>query len=176
MTEAMYIAQPIRSMQTMLRVIARADSRLPDVIPDGLFGSDTEAAVRAFQQAYALPITSTVDEATWRKLVSVFTECAPSVLPAAPLALRLDPGQSFAPGSRNLHLYLIQSMFLALRQLYANVPPLTVTGVHDAPSVAAVMWLQQLANLPATGAVDAATWAHLSALYALCTANGERRD
>lgn len=77
MTEAGYIAQPIRSLQTMLRVVARADARLPGVIPDGSFGSDTEAAVRAFQQTYSLPVTAEVDEATWQKLVSVFTDLAP---------------------------------------------------------------------------------------------------
>lgn len=176
MTEAPYIAQPIRSLQTMLRVVARADARLPSVIPDGSFGPDTETAVRAFQQTYALPVTGEADEATWQKLVSVFTDLAPSVLPAAPLTLRWQPKQSLLPGSRNLHLYLIQSMLLALGALYPNVPALRVTGVHDEASVAAVRWLQQLADLPATGCVDAATWAQLSALYSLCTADGERRD
>lgn len=67
-------------------------------------------------------------------------------------------------------------MLLALGALYPNVPALRVTGAHDEASVAAVRWLQQLASLPATGCVDAATWAHLSALYSLCTADGERRD
>lgn len=176
MNEALYVARPIFSLQTMLRVIARAEGHLPDVIPDGIYGADTATAVRAFQQAYALPVTAEVDEATWNKIVSVFTALAPSVLPAEPLMLRWRPKQTLTPGSRNTHLYLIQAMLLALGQLYSNVPALAITGLHDAASVAAVTWLQTLAGLPASGAIDAATWAVLAKLYALCSADGERGD
>lgn len=44
-----YIGKPIRSLQTMLRVIAAADEAIPQVVPDGIYGPDTEAAVTAFQ-------------------------------------------------------------------------------------------------------------------------------
>lgn len=39
-----YIGKPIRSLQTMLRVIAAADEAIPQVVPDGIYGPDTEAA------------------------------------------------------------------------------------------------------------------------------------
>ena len=38
-----YIGKPIRSLQTMLRVIAAADEAIPQVVPDGIYGPDTEA-------------------------------------------------------------------------------------------------------------------------------------
>ena len=45
-----FIAQPVRSLQTMLRVIAERDKRLPSVVPDGIFGRNTMAAVSAFHR------------------------------------------------------------------------------------------------------------------------------
>ena len=52
----------------------------------------------------------------------------------------------------------------------------TVTGVHDAPSVAAVKWLQKLAALPQTGEIDQTTWAYLSGLYTLASGDGDGAD
>ena len=52
-------------------------------------------------------------------------------------------------------------------------PELSVTGVHDEPSVTAVRWLQQLSGLPATGEIDQTTWAYLTGLYALTTGDGD---
>ena len=43
-----FVGQPIRSLQTMLRVIAQNDAAHPDVIPDGIYGPETVAAVSAF--------------------------------------------------------------------------------------------------------------------------------
>ena len=45
-----FIAQPVRSLQTMLRVIAEQDGDLPSAVPDGIYGNDTVAAVTAFQR------------------------------------------------------------------------------------------------------------------------------
>ena len=42
-----FVAQPVRSLQTMLRVIAEADRTLPTVIPDGIYGQETITAVYA---------------------------------------------------------------------------------------------------------------------------------
>lgn len=67
-------------------------------------------------------------------------------------------------------------MLQALARFYVNAPVLTVTGVHDAPSVAAVKWLQKLAALPQTGEIDQTTWAYLSGLYTLASGNGDGAD
>ena len=100
----------------------------------------------------------------------------PSVLPAAQVAIRWTPNRTLAAGSRNSHLFLIQSMLRSLARFYANAPALTVTGVHDAPSVAAVKWLQKLAALPPTGEIDQTTWAYLSGLYTLASGDVEAAD
>ena len=40
-----FVEQPVRSLQSMLRVIAEDDPRLPVLIPDGIYGPETMAAV-----------------------------------------------------------------------------------------------------------------------------------
>ena len=140
-TPLSYVGQPIRSLQTMLRTIAHVDETLLKLVPDGIYGPNTVQAVREFQRQNALPVTGETDNATWNKLVAVYTVQSPSVLPAAPVTVRWTPNRTLAAGSRNSHLFLIQSMLQALARFYVNAPVLTVTGVHDAPSVAAVKWL-----------------------------------
>ena len=36
---------------------------------DGIFGANTEAAVKAQQHAFGLPVTGVVDDNTWTKLI-----------------------------------------------------------------------------------------------------------
>lgn len=168
-----YIGRPIRSLQTMLRTLARVDGRLPSVVPDGIYGADTEKAVRAFQQRAGLPVTGQTDNRTWNAIAAAYAAQSPQVLPATPLRIRWTPGQVILENSRNTHLFLMQSMLLALRRYYGNAPALEVTGVHDANSVAAIRWLQARAALPQTGQIDQTTWAYLAGLYELSTGDGE---
>ena len=161
-TPANYVGQPIRSLQTMLRTIAHADETLLKIVPDGIYGPNTVQAVREFQRQNALPVTGETDNATWNKLVAVYTVQSPSVLPVAPVTVRWTPNRTLAAGSRNSHLFLIQSMLQALARFYVNAPVLTVTGVHDA--------------LPQTGEIDQTTWAYLSGLYTLASGNGDGAD
>lgn len=58
----------IRSIQTRLRAISKADLRISPVFVDGIYGSETEEAVRTFQRAYGLPVTGQVDFATHRAI------------------------------------------------------------------------------------------------------------
>ena len=40
-----FVGQPIRSLQTMLRVIAEDDPTHLRIVPDGIYGPETTAAV-----------------------------------------------------------------------------------------------------------------------------------
>ena len=42
---------------------------------DGIFGSATERAVRAFQQFYGLTVDGLVGKLTWNKIYEVYTGC-----------------------------------------------------------------------------------------------------
>lgn len=163
---------PIKDLQTMLRTIAKADARIPMPIPNGVFDAETEAALRAIQKLHGLPETGAADLDTWNAVRKTYRELAPLVQPAEPLTLRWEPLQVISPGSRNTHLFLIQGMLRGLGERYANFPPVEVTGVHDEKSVAAVRWLQKLANLPDDGVIDQKTWKALACLYRMTAGAG----
>ena len=79
-----FIRQPIRSLQTMLRVIAQSDERQPNVIPDGIYGNQTMKAVTAFQRNNSLPATGITDQATWEAIVAVYEPALVEAAPAGP--------------------------------------------------------------------------------------------
>lgn len=168
-----YIGRPIRSLQTMLRVIAAADGALPPVVPDGIYGPDTGAAVAAFQTRRGLPPTGETDQRTWNEIVAAYLALGALVLPLPPLYLRWQPQQRIAAGEENLHLYPIQAMLSALARRYANLPALPVDGRHGPDSVAAVQSLQRLCGLRPSGTVDQTTWDCLCRLYALASGDGD---
>ena len=39
--DSSFVEQPVRSLQTMLRVIAMDDSRYQNIIPDGIYGAES---------------------------------------------------------------------------------------------------------------------------------------
>ena len=63
-----FLQQPIRSLQTMLRVLAELDDRYLPVIPDGIYGQSTIAAVSNFQKNHGLPVTGVTDLDTWERI------------------------------------------------------------------------------------------------------------
>lgn len=168
----MYIGKPVRSLQTMLRCLGTLEPEIPAVVPDGIYGDQTEAAVAAFQRCHALDVTGVADHATWNTLVNAYTAALPLMSPPEPLRITLQPGQRIRPGECNSHLFLIQAMLLALRQGCASIPALQVTGCHDEPSVQAVRWLQEKAGLEQSGDVDAVTWLYLVKLYSALSRDG----
>lgn len=80
--------EEVRRVQTYLDAVARQDTRLPEVTVDGLYGPLTAAAVRAFQEAYGLPVTGEVGVSTYDRLAEVYM--------AVTAATRRQEGQ--APG------------------------------------------------------------------------------
>ena len=167
-----YINRPVRSLQTMLQVLSNVFPALLTVNPDGIYGETTQKAVRAFQRFSGLPETGIAEQETWTALASCYLRHAPSVLPPEPLRIVLQPGQTIAPGERNLHVYLVQAMLQALGQCYANASPPAVTGVLDASTQRAVRSLQALFGHEQTGVIDHRFWAYLTRLYTLSAGDG----
>jgi peptidoglycan hydrolase-like protein with peptidoglycan-binding domain len=69
-----YVGAPIRTLQTMLRAIARLNENIPLVIPDGIYGADTVAAVTAFQRQFGLPATGVTNLTTWNAVVEKYDD------------------------------------------------------------------------------------------------------
>ena len=156
-----FVTQPIRSLQTMLRVIAEDDATLPTVVPDGLYGQETINAVNAFQRRNALPATGITDQVTWDAVVVAYEDALIRIDKAAPIEIIMDPGKVYKLGDSSPYLYLLQSMLLYLSILYPAIIAPSHTGVLDSPTSQALAGFQVLAGLEPTGELDKKTWKYL---------------
>lgn len=164
-----FVGQPVRSLQTMLRVIAENDELQPSVIPDGIYGPQTATAVSTFQRRNGLPITGTVDQNTWESIVAAYEPALIEVGPATALEILLEPRQVIRRGESDPNLYLVQAILIVLSQTYGSITAPAVTGILDIPTANALSEFQSLALLPATGELDRQTWRHLALHYPAAT-------
>ncbi len=156
-----FVEQPIRSLQTMLRVLAEDDQRLQTVVPDGVYGPTTMNAVSTFQRQQGLPITGVVDQTTWDLIVLLYEPALIRVGKAEPIEIILDPGQVFRLGDSSPYIYLLQSMLTQLSKDHPTITPPGHSGIMDELTVSSLSGFQKLTDLPATGEFDKITWKHL---------------
>lgn len=162
-----FIGQPIRSLQTMLRVIAENDPSHVRIIPDGIYGPETLQAVSVFQRKHGLPVTGIADLETWEAVVAVYQPALVEQDMAQEIAIVLNPGQVIRRGERHPHLYLVQAMLLALSDAYGSIGTPSVSGILDDATMDALASFQALSGLPMTGTLDKQTWRHLALQYPL---------
>ena len=167
--EESFVGQPVRSLQTMLRVIAENDDLQPSVIPDGIYGPQTVTAVSTFQRRNGLPITGVADQETWDRIVAVYEPALIAVGPVQPLEIILEPRQIIRQGEANPNIYLVQAMLIVLSQAYSSITAPEVTGILDIPTANALSEFQVLTLLPATGELDRETWKNLALHYPMAT-------
>ena len=62
----------IRQIQEQLNAIANAYPALPKISVDGVFGENTQNAVKKFQQIFGLPATGIIDYSTWYEIQEIY--------------------------------------------------------------------------------------------------------
>ena len=80
----------IYELQSKLRKIAQVNGDMSVINADGIFGPDTEEAVREFQVIYGLPPTGTVDFNTWNKVMEEYRNAVYQISPG--IAIYPFPG------------------------------------------------------------------------------------
>ena len=150
-------------IQTSLNRIAQNYPAIPKLATvDGIYGSRTEASVRAFQDVFGLETYGIVGKATWYALVRIYTA-------VTQLSELRSQGQQFysinweypdalQEGTRGEKVRLLQYMLAVLSDFINQIPSLSVDGVYGAATADAVRAAQRYLGLPITGVVDAFTW------------------
>lgn len=144
----------IYELQQMLCTLSQHEPAVPCVIPDGIYGPETAAAVKAYQLFAGLRPTGEADPATWEHLAKDVLAIgeAPLPLPAFP------PDGVLHPGERCYTVLVAQAVLTALAEEYADISPCPVNGVFDGETVRALQPFQKLCGLPVTGTLDCRTW------------------
>ena len=150
-------------IQTELNRISQNYPAIPKVLTvDGIFGSRTEASVRAFQQVFGLTADGIVGKATWYELVRLYVA-------VNRLAELRSQGQQFytinweypnglSVGSRGEKVRHLQYMLSVLAEYINEIPTVTIDGIYGSATENAVIAAQRWFGLPQTGVVDADTW------------------
>lgn len=164
-----FVGQPIRSLQTMLRIIAENDQTSPSVIPDGIYGPQTMAAVSAFQRKHGLKVTGVTDQNTWEAIVATHEPALIEIDAAQPVEVILNPNEVIRRGQRHPVIYIAQGMLMVLADAYKSVGTPSQSGILDAPTADSIASFQALSALPMTGNLDKRTWKHLALQFPLAT-------
>lgn len=162
-----FIEQPVRSLQTMLRVLSEDDRRFPTVVPDGIYGPSTMHAVSVFQRQYGIPVTGIADQQTWEMIVSKYESALIRVDKAEPIEIIMDPGQVFRFGESSPYIYLLQSMLTQLSNDHPVIGYPGHSGVLDESTASSLSNFQALSGLEQTGELDKITWKHIVRQFTL---------
>ncbi len=162
-----FVNQPVRSLQTMLRVLAEKDSSLPVVIPDGIFGKQTRDAVTAFQRNNGIPVTGVADQVTWERIAEAYAPARVEQHSAEPLRIILNPGKVIRQGESGYNIFIAQVILKVLSEVYSSMSAPDMTGILDAQTAESVISFQYLSDLPQTGEIDKVTWKHMALQYPL---------
>lgn len=160
----------VKIIQTELNRIGRNYPAIPKIeAENGIFGTDTEAAVRKFQEIFSLSQTGEVDKSTWysikryyagvKGLAELVSEGITLEEASIPFDTEISEGQSGIP-VRTLQYYLS-----IIAYFNGNLEPVPITTYYDSGTVDAVKRFQRFYGLDETGVVDNATWNEISRVY-----------
>lgn len=168
-----FVGQPIRSLQTMLRVLAEHDDRYQTVVPDGVYSPQTMSAVAQFQRVHGLPVTGITNQATWEAITERYEPALILVTEAQPVEVILNPNEVLVLGDDSPYLYVAQALLTVLSQVYGSVGTPSMSGKLDAATADSLSSFQALIGLPCTGNLDKHTWKHLALHFPLAANLGK---
>jgi len=171
--------EDVAMIQMQLARIRRNYPLMPAVSVDGVYGSQTVAAVRQFQQIFGLPQTGTVDRRTWYQISNIYAAVMklgelgseghrpPVITPPQPPPVFNPPypGAPLRVGSRGNNVITMQTFLNTIASVYPSIPRVVVDGIFGPATHAAVTAFQRQFGLTADGIIGPATWARIVSEY-----------
>lgn len=150
----------VERVQFWLNTIAQYDDNIPTLTVDGIFGTGTTAAVRAFQRRHGLTVDGVVGKTTWDAIYREYRSIqsdngTPNAYPGTPLR----------PGDRGQNVRLVQFWLKIARSVYSALNDVGVDGIFGPSTTAAVKKFQSYFGLASDGIVGRATWSKLYEVY-----------
>jgi peptidoglycan hydrolase-like protein with peptidoglycan-binding domain len=160
----------VRIMQNYLNRIRINYSAIPSIPnPNGVFGADTAAAVRAFQRAFNLTQDGVIGRGTWYKIVQIYvgvTKLAELTSEGERIGIGENPPTStLREGSRGPDVLQLQFILDFLSQFYNDIPPVIQDSVFGRATRNSVIAFQRKVGLTQDGIVGPATWKLLYQIY-----------
>ncbi len=160
----------IRRIQIQLNRISKNYPNIPKIPnPDGIYGTETEAAVRAFQRTFGLTEDGIIGRATWYMIKRIFngvkklSELNAEGLPLSDVTNLFET--QLAEGATGTGVRELQYLLAFVGYFVETIPPVAVDGIFGSATRQAVEAFQQTYGLPVTGIVDTVTWNRLFDAY-----------
>ena len=160
----------VRVAQIRLNRISANYPSIPKIaLTDGIFGTDTEAAVRRFQEIFGLSVDGIIGKGTWYYIRRIYNgvkrlnELDSEGISPEEITTQY-PGV-LREGDSSLGVANLQYFINYLSAFYESIPPLAVDGSFGPATRAAVIDLQNTFGLPADGIVGEVTWQALYNAY-----------
>ncbi|MBQ8212608.1 MAG: peptidoglycan-binding protein [Clostridia bacterium] len=160
----------VRIAQIRLNRISSNYPSMPKIArTDGVFGTDTEAAVRRFQEIFNLTPDGIIGKSTWYRIQNVYIGVKRlNDLNSEGISLNevtdQYPGVLQLGDSGNAVLNL-QFFISYVSQFYETIPPVAIDGMFGEATRAAVEDVQRTFGLPVDGVVGELTWDRLYRAY-----------
>ena len=161
---------PVLLIQRDLRRIRKNYPAIPDITNTlGIYDTETENAVKKFQEIFSLPVTGKVDKATWYKIKYIYT----SVKKLSDLyseGLTTDEAtflyeDELNYGDTGIEVEYIHYFLDAIAFLDPDIPRLKTNSIYNDNSITMVKAFQSKYNLPVTGVFTYTDWKVLKDIY-----------
>ena len=150
----------VEQLQFWLNTLAQYESSIPSLTVDGVYGTGTANAVRAFQRKYGLTVDGVVGRATWTEVYDQFRSIQSDN--GTPNAY---PGTALREGASGQNVRLVQFWLKIARTVYSSLSNVTVDGKFGSATTAAVRRFQTYFGLTSDGVVGRTTWNKLYEVY-----------
>ena len=154
----------VENLQYYINYLSDYYPTIPSVARDGVFGRDTENAVRELQRTFGLEPDGVVGEFTWQRMYNAYLGIVSTIpLEYTAGASVAYPGVPLRIGSEGEDVALIQRYLSRISDTVTAIPQVSVTGYFGNQTQNAVRTFQELYGLSTpNGTVNAVTWDAIS--------------
>lgn len=150
--------QAVFDLQNMLFEINRGGIINSQVIPDGIFGDETTAAVIEIQNLYGLYPNGVVDGETWKKISQIHKETVNQRRRAETVRFFPEELIELKLGDDNDAVFILQIVFRRLANQFREFENSQINGKFDSTTEQNVRAFQRLSGFDEHGRVDKPTW------------------
>ena len=150
-------------VQQALNNVSQQYPSIPVIVEDGIYGSATTAAVRAFQRQFGLNADGIVGPQTWERIFTVSAQIDQGEEPGEDMPPY--PGTLLQIGSRGEAVRFMQNRLREISIYYPSIPVIAADGIYGSNTAAAVRAFQEMMGITADGIIGQQTWELINTVY-----------